>query len=384
MSALCNRQSSIRLSKPLLLLCASIVGLFFVTPVFACNVPVFRYALERWRVDRYEMILFHRGELSDEERQIVDVLKKYDQGTDGFPLCLTIDLVDLDKNPDKDVLALFEKHKNAKLPWLVAYAPIRGLEEPLFAGKLHGDLVQNLLFSPKRRVVAERILNGQTAVCVLLESGDAKKDDKAAELLEAEMQKMPAKLKLPELTDDPADALREDAPPLRIDFSLLRLSREDPREKMLIEMLLVSEPDLKATEEPMAFFVFGRGRSLWALVGEGITKENIQEACAFLVGACSCEVKRQNPGFDLLIDVDWESGLTGKWVKPPEPPPLSGLAPTPPPPSTEERDPTKREPNGLSRKVPFWERPMFRTAAIAGGAAFLLLLVGTIVLLKRS
>ncbi len=26
----------------------------------ACNVPVFRYALERWEADHYEIVVFHR------------------------------------------------------------------------------------------------------------------------------------------------------------------------------------------------------------------------------------------------------------------------------------------------------------------------------------
>jgi hypothetical protein len=48
---------------------------------------------------------------------------------------------------------------------------------------------------------------------------------------------------------------------------------------------------------------------LYALVGAGITADNIREAGAFLVGACSCEVKRQNPGTDLLMAVDWDAQI---------------------------------------------------------------------------
>ena len=31
--------------------------------------------------------------------------------------------------------------------------------------------------------------------------------------------------------------------------------------------------------------------------------------CGFLLGACSCEVKRMNPGWDLLLRADWDEGL---------------------------------------------------------------------------
>src|SRR5205807_1381286 len=52
----------------------------------------------------------------------------------------------------------------------------------------------------------------------------------------------------------------------------------------------------------------GRGIALYALVGKGITAENIAKAAGFLVGECSCEVRRQNPGVDLLMAADWETG----------------------------------------------------------------------------
>ena len=41
---------------------------------YACSVPVFRYALERWPVDPYEVIVFHRGDLTAEQKAVVDSL----------------------------------------------------------------------------------------------------------------------------------------------------------------------------------------------------------------------------------------------------------------------------------------------------------------------
>src|SRR3569623_1484169 len=37
----------------------------------ACNVPVFRYALERWRPDPYRLTVFKRGTLSAADEAIV-------------------------------------------------------------------------------------------------------------------------------------------------------------------------------------------------------------------------------------------------------------------------------------------------------------------------
>ncbi len=60
--------------------------------------------------------------------------------------------------------------------------------------------------------------------------------------------------------------------------------------------------------------MFGRGRLLYALVGEGINADNISEACQFMAGPCSCVVKDYNPGTDLLMTVDWEASLDNSFV----------------------------------------------------------------------
>ena len=39
--------------------------------VFACKVPVFRYALERWDVDRYTLVVMLNGEPDDEIAQAI-------------------------------------------------------------------------------------------------------------------------------------------------------------------------------------------------------------------------------------------------------------------------------------------------------------------------
>jgi hypothetical protein len=99
-------------------------------------------------------------------------------------------------------------------------------------------------------------------------------------------------------------------PGLSFEFSTLAVSRSDPNESFLRAMLLSSEPDLSQyTDEPILFPVFGRGRALYALVGDGINAENIRETVAFLTGPCGCEVKMLNPGVDLLMAVNWDAAV---------------------------------------------------------------------------
>ncbi|MFH1730902.1 MAG: hypothetical protein ABIF82_04525 [Planctomycetota bacterium] len=131
--------------------------------------------------------------------------------------------------------------------------------------------------------------------------------------LEAALKKVQKELVLPEM--DPYDAqwgpggtpIQDLQKNLKISFSVIRVSRSDPAEEMLVRMLMRSEPDLETehADKPMAFAVFGRGRVLHALVGDGITAENVTQDGQFLTDPCSCEVKDLNPGTDLLISAAW-------------------------------------------------------------------------------
>jgi len=54
-----------------------------------------------------------------------------------------------------------------------------------------------------------------------------------------------------------------------------------------------------------------------------IAEEYMERVAEFLTGACSCEVKSLNPGFDVLIPVDWIGGITEEYVFDAELPPLT-------------------------------------------------------------
>ena len=121
----------------------------------------------------------------------------------------------------------------------------------------------------------------------------------------------------------------ESSIPLKIAFSILRLSRENPEESVLRAMLMNLEQDLldeEFADKPMLFSVFGKGRVLPPLVGLGINEDNALGDCSYLCGPCSCQVKNQNPGMDLLVKADWWAALEGSSVIEEKAlPPLSGV-----------------------------------------------------------
>jgi hypothetical protein len=273
----------------------------------ACNIPVFRYALEQWRADPYQVVVFHRGPLTPADLESIRPLEEEQDQQRGNLVLRTVDVEQFDEADDE---ALFAQLENASLPWMMAhYPPHLGVPTPIVSGPLSRDAVAVLIDSPVRQELIKRLAAGQTAVWLLLEGGDAEQNQSANVLLEEQLKKLKSELTLPELTDSPEDNLLTTTP-LEIEFSVLSVSRDDPAEQAFVSMLMHSESDLAERSEPMVFPVFGRGRALFPLVGAGITPQNIHNSAAFLVGPCSCQVKDQNPGFDLLLAADWSQLLS--------------------------------------------------------------------------
>lgn len=267
------------------MLCAvsGFAALFGGVALQACQVPVFRYALENWSPAPWRARL-PATELSGMEAAGANVEIERVTGLAALELRL----------PEGE-----------------------GEETPVWTGPADAAHWTSLLDSPTRRELTRRLLAGESAVWLLLESGDAAKDGAAVAVLEQALQAAQSELKLPEgvvtpaqldepgRKGSPADVLHSDLP-LRLAFSVLRLGRDDPAEAVLRAMLMKVEPDLaEYAGEPMVFAVFGRGRALEPLIGRGIHADNIREAASYLCGACSCEIKEQNPGMDLLLTADW-------------------------------------------------------------------------------
>ncbi|MFM7074107.1 MAG: hypothetical protein ACKO38_20160 [Planctomycetota bacterium] len=280
-----------------------VVGVTFaITVAHACNVPVFRFALERWRSDAYRVTVIHRGPLTADERSMLEKLEQRQEDRSANVGIRVLDADRLDESADRELL---ESLGDAALPvFVVQYPEALQIPLPIWGARFTPPMVDRMLESPLRKQLLERLLAGDTAVWLVLESGDASKNDAAAALLDGELKKLATELKLPELTDLPDDTLFAKTP-LKLAFSTLRVPRSEA-EGPLVQMLLRSEADLLERDDPMIFPVFGRGRALLPLVGAGITAENIANSAKFLVGACSCEVKELNPGFDLLIAAPWE------------------------------------------------------------------------------
>ena len=178
---------------------------------------------------------------------------------------------------------------------------------------------------------------------MLLEGDNPAENAKVASFLQTELQQLQNSVKAsaedqaepkaanPVPAADPATTNATENVP--IVFSVQTLSRKDPAEEFFVAQLLALRKGLEDVKGPIVFPIFGRGRALEALEGKAINKESLAQKAAFLCGDCSCTIKAQNPGVDLLVTALWpaikrggdplvqSSGLPamGELVTPPPP-----------------------------------------------------------------
>lgn len=284
------------------------LALFLALPAMAlaCSIPVFRYAIEHWRPDPYQVFVYHGQDLSETDRQLLAWIGE--QAAAGANVAArTIDT----RQPLEPVdQARWEKLGEATLPRLVVQMPQRvgDGEAPVNSAAWDEAELKRLISSPKRVELGERLIKGEV-VWVFLDSGNQEEDERLFALLNDQIAIQQESIELPEIEEQDLKDLSTAPTELEIRFSAMRVARDDPAEHWFKETLLSTEPDLRDEEladQPMVFPVFGRGRALYALVGQGINADMIAEAAVFLTGACQCTVKAENPGVDLLIPVRWD------------------------------------------------------------------------------
>jgi hypothetical protein len=292
----------------------------------ACNIPVFRFALERWKPDSCEVVVFHKGPMAEDDEKFVGELEAASLAKDG-DANLNVIRCDLDTNTDQEFndlwLSISEK-TDAKLPMLVARS-LKGRGKTInhWHGSLKDARTAGLLQSPIRTELSKRLQSGDAIVWLVIKSSDEKKTAAAKELLTQQCKELPGEIELPEGIGLPGSELYSEVP-LLLQFSILEMDASNPKEQYLVRQLTGFQTEAFAAGEPLIVPVFGRGRSLEVIPGSQLTGELIHDLTEFLCAACSCQVKEQNPGFDLLLSTNWNVALFGEDSEGPPPEAASG------------------------------------------------------------
>lgn len=269
-----------------------LVFLLLAGTTLACKVPVFRFALERWETDDYTLLYRDKDDAPDIRKQNVVV------------------------RHDPDITTRFAAH----------YPESVELEAPFWTG----DDPAGLLDSPLRQQLLEKVIAGASTIWILVEGSDPGVNDATEAQLKSLLASAADNLEIPEgvvrpeqldtgeinLADiDVKNVLRSPIP-LEINFQILRLKHGDKNESAFRQMLLGIHPQLATLppEEPVLVPTFGRGRMIDGLPASLLNETNIAAVSQYLCGECSCEVKEENPGADLLLTVDWETVLENSYT----------------------------------------------------------------------
>ena len=155
----------------------------------------------------------------------------------------------------------------------------------LFARYYDYKEVDNLAVSPLRQKIAGELMAGKLCVMLYLKTDVTEIDAPGLQIVNNTVA----------------------ASPFGETITVIELSRNSMEEKHFVSMLLNVESDLKDIREPMIFGIFARFKALEPLLAKGISAENINLLIDFLTADCSCLIKDDLPGTDILFAGNWEN-----------------------------------------------------------------------------
>ncbi len=281
----------------------------------ACNIPVFRYALERWQTDSYEIVVFY-DELTSEQESFVAQLEASSSENNG-PANATVvrsktNGASTTSESHTELLKLISQSPEFKLPFVVVRSQAgQGRAIQPWQGSLDKASEIGLLDSPVRKELVKRLQNGHSVVWLVLKSSDTNRTTEMLNLLKSQCAELATKIKLPDGIGLPGSELHSEVP-LLVKFSYLDIEPNDPREQFLVNLFSGVHPESTDNDEPLIVPVFGRGRALEVIPASDVNPALLEDLTLFMSGACSCQVKERNPGFDLLVSTHWNRELFGE------------------------------------------------------------------------
>ena len=300
---------------------ATMILLTSTSIVVACNIPVFRFALERWRSDACELVVFYEQPLSPDDEALIRELEQSSSLNGGLA---NLNVLRVDKNQTidqelRDLWITTKQKTNLALPAAVVRS-LKGKGHTI--NHWHGSLQElktaSILSSPARTELLRRLQEGDSIVWLIIQSSDEKRNVSVRDILNTQCKQLPKSVQLPEGIGLPGSELFSEIP-LLLKFSVLEIAPNDPAEQYLIRQISGLKFDAFRNADPVIVPVFGRGRALEVMPADQLNADLIHELTEFLCGACSCQVKEQNPGFDLLLTTDWNLALFGEDAEgPPE------------------------------------------------------------------
>ena len=251
----------------------------------ACTIPVFRFALDRWESDGFRLVVPAAN------------LKQPDTSKLLIPLRGNAS-ANIKVKEDSDASVTEARLLDS-----------RDGNETLWSGALNAGNLENLLESPARKELLKRILEGESVIWVVVDNGRPE-SKAAADRMEKRLRYLEQVIALPPQDPNDPDSQLGPGPALKLKLTLMRVSQTDATEKLFCAMLAGKKcAATLAKGDAFAAPVFGRGRVLGAWPMAELDDTALEDITMFLTGRCSCRVKNESPGWDVLLKVDWDSAL---------------------------------------------------------------------------
>ena len=161
-------------------------------------------------------------------------------------------------------------------------------KDRFFSKYMTNEELKGLTSSPLRKKIAAELMAGKLCVMLYLKTDNDDKDEKGLNALHNVIA----------------------SSPFGNIITVVELSRNSKDEHHFASLLLNIEDDLVDIQEPMLFGVFGRFKALEPLLGKGISEENINLMLDYFTAECSCLIKDNLPGTDILFTDNWENPQT--------------------------------------------------------------------------
>lgn len=296
-------------------------GILLLTGIFAFAEPpsaapaVNQEGPGKWKPDYYRALVIHdAGNPVESDEGVRAIRAKIVEKIKSLNILLgKIDMADK-SNIDGNTAELLKMLKPEKFPFTVIYFPENSdVENPLWAGYMTPEEADIIAESPARREIARRLLKGESAVWLFVESGIDYKDYRILNLLSEEIRKIgsdPLGNEIPVQAETGGKNL-EIKPGKPAGMSIIRISRDDADEKFLLKILNDMEPEImNVSNEPVLVPIHGRGKISGLLAGDEVDREGIRKIVElFSVRSVDSE-KELNLGTALLLSVNWD-GFAG-------------------------------------------------------------------------
>ncbi|MFC4990812.1 hypothetical protein [Rubritalea tangerina] len=195
---------------------------------YACQVPVFRYALERWETDKYALYLVTPKPLSAEQTQLAEKIIAA-QDTTNFELNSIV----LEGLSERELWQLPEIDTSITEPTLMLFAPAKTQQtKPLYTTSFTGSGFQQLVTSPVRKQLVKKLIAGTSCIWIVIHNNKPQEALAIQQDLDKHLAKIETKIEIADAvveTDerhtiddstDLDDVLRSSIP-LKIEFGSL-------------------------------------------------------------------------------------------------------------------------------------------------------------------